>query len=244
MTMIRQCKNCGRIFSINISKKRLARGWGAFCSKVCVRQWKDNQIPDMNDDLAYMIGVILGDGYTINKRYPYLNVYRIGLTTKDKEFALAFKTAQQNLGLKSRLNQLKNGRNKQLYVVDANNRGLTKWICNLDECKIENLMVEKALAVAFIKGFYDSEGDFARLRLQIRISNTNLSKLKLVNKLLERFLNIKGHVILQKPSKMHYGKKDVYRLGIYKQADTLKFLQTVGSNIPRKTIPNIDQICL
>ncbi len=198
-----------------------------------------------SEELAYVIGVILGDGYAISARRAvksYINV-KIGLGVKDKEFALEFaRCISKVLGRPPIRPKLR--RSIERYVVEVGSRTLYELLkkpADIDRLRpyIEHC---KRCMAAFLRGFIDSEGCVDR-QGYIRIINTDLQLLQYVKELLQR-LGIEATGPRPKTprgtpfydprtGKMHTKKKDVYRLRIC-AAYIPKFYQKIGLTIERK----------
>jgi intein-encoded DNA endonuclease-like protein len=174
-------------------------------------------------ELAYVIGVVLGDGYIKKKsrvREGYNHVI-IRLEAKDKEFVEEFgRCLSVVLGrgpikpyrLSSRIYDVVEVESKTLYEflrkpVDLDR--LKKYIEHCDRC-----------TAAFLRGFADSEGSVYK-KGQIFITNTDLRLLTYVQELLKRFgiestgprLNRRrGSLIKINPitGKIYTTKKDCY----------------------------------
>jgi intein-encoded DNA endonuclease-like protein len=128
--------------------------------------------------LSYILGVLLGDGYVYSgSRYDV----RLNVAERDKNFALSFKKALEDIDLHPLEFVIKPPRPKyspQICVV-ASSYFFVKWYRNLMMDDIKTLVMEnEETMVNFIKGFYESEGSIWEIGkdkwkgLQIDISNT------------------------------------------------------------------------
>jgi intein-encoded DNA endonuclease-like protein len=199
-------------------------------------------------ELAYVIGVVLGDGYIKKKsrvREGYNHVI-IRLEAKDKEFVEEFgRCLSVVLGrgpikpyrLSSRIYDVVEVESKTLYEflrkpVDLDR--LKKYIEHCDRC-----------TAAFLRGFADSEGSVYK-KGQIFITNTDLRLLTYVQELLKRFgiestgprLNRRrGSLIKINPitGKIYTTKKDCYYIYI-RTFSNANFYKYIGFTIRRRQV--------
>jgi intein-encoded DNA endonuclease-like protein len=106
-----------------------------------------------SEELAYIIGVLLGDGAVCGKQ--------IRLRTVDIKFAESFYKALKQVGFRPSLTIEENHGfgHKPLYVTTAASVDFVKWFKNLSINDIEAIVLKtRNLAVSFLRGFYESEG--------------------------------------------------------------------------------------
>jgi hypothetical protein len=125
--------------------------------------------------LAYILGVVLGDG---NKNlYGYR--YTIDLNVKQKEFAASFAKAIEDIGLHTWRGYKKTnykGESRYYHRVIVCSKSLYQWLCNVkvDEFIFKN----KNNMKYFTKGIYESEGSISkRCFLLIGVSDEKLINL-------------------------------------------------------------------
>jgi len=173
-----ECEYCGKIFEsvqalgthVSSAHKTSHKSWVA---------WNRIQ-PDLSpsSSLAYILGVMLGDGccYTSEER----NEAYIEIVVRDKPFAECFFSHCKDIDLHPRLS-----RQGRFYRVVAYSKTFANWYNSLDIEEIEK--ITSKFKEDFIRGFYDSEGNMSASRRggKIRIVNTNLEYLELI----QRFLN-------------------------------------------------------
>lgn len=134
----------------------------------------------MTDDLAYILGVMYGDGYIVSKS-------GIGLQVKDEDFADCFeKTMERQFNLKSK-KYISNGRvlhdwrnNKEYntqktFIIRVSSVILRDYII-----RIKNFETIKSFnntqKISFLRGLWDSEGSISISSSVSRISFTHNSK--------------------------------------------------------------------
>jgi intein-encoded DNA endonuclease-like protein len=181
--------------------------------------------------LAYILGVLEGDGYIQDKR-------SIELIVTSEQFAHSFFNSLKEIGLHPhirKLEKVKGKLGKKLpWEVRAYSRVFVKWYEKTRK-KITKCKVVKAFPLDFIRGFYESEGSFYRgvdlrwkkpyLRHRITIHNTDQQLLELVRKLLEKYC-IKASIYKRKIIK--WGKtRECFALSISRHKDVFKFLELV-----------------
>lgn len=165
-------------------------------------------------EIAYVLGVVCGDGYITHniKRRQHV----IGLTAKDMPFIESFKESLEHVGLNSSICE-----DRCYYKLSANSILLYDFInkmksdynniiefCNTSEAKIQ-----------FIRGFYESEGHDRGNGRGMQMSNTEKNLLDLVKTFLLEALDIDAHY--STTGKTPDKTKDVYLLYIpskYKQS--------------------------
>ena len=126
-------------------------------------------------DLAYIKGVLCGDGWTYNNKKTWK--YNVGLGCKDKEFALKFKASLEKIGLRMWFGYDEKhgwrtiGNSKLLYLWNENT--------NYDGFKT------KKEITSFLEGFYESDGTSSLTNIQY--CNTNKALLLATKKYLDVF---------------------------------------------------------
>ncbi len=201
----------------------------------------------MANEIGYLLGVICGDGYLTEyhgkpKWNKSTNHYRTALEVKDKTFAEEFKEVLQK-HTENKVQFHKRERIKKLNFKFAQARDrprfLRTWRCRVNDkvlyLKLKGMKqnVKSSLASMsnenkrlFLRGFYQSEGCLTHARHTINLTNPNLELLQLIAEILKEFkVEISG--IYKHPEAPGYS--DIWRLGIYRQAEIAKFLDLVGS---------------
>lgn len=194
--------------------------------------------------LAYIIGVVAGDGWAIIKRtnIQYIH-YDVGASVKDKEFIDEFASCLGKV-----LNRwpprpipLKNGK----FVVRIGSKilcDLLKKPINIDKISRFVEHCEDCIR-SFLKGFFDSEGHVQKGKGNIYCYNTDIKLLKYVQKLLHQLgIKTSGPYLVKRKGTIYFNKKtgrtykankDCYILYI-KSSSRLKFHQLVNFTIKRK----------
>ncbi|MBE8539411.1 LAGLIDADG family homing endonuclease [Geoglobus acetivorans] len=168
------------------------------CSATTIRQYlKKYHIPlrelggvaDVNlkpsKELAYILGVIFGDGY-VGHTKKYGDRF-IQLKVIDKQFADEFVVNLRRIGLKPYMKTIKPKKPnwKKIYYVRARSKQFYEWYKSLDLKTIETeYLINDDFRKEFIRGFYESEGH--RAHSNIQMYNTNLKLLKLIKAQLEK----------------------------------------------------------
>jgi len=155
---------------------------------------------DPSPELAYIIGVLLGDGTvskcrTVNRRRNAVSYhYVIRLAVTDEAFAREFYEALTKIGLRPKIYFYPRKPNEKMlsdpsrcrarWIVYAENKEFYTFFKNL---KIED--IEKIISgyePHFIRGFYESEGcvDISPKEYRVRMVNTKKEIINLVNRVL------------------------------------------------------------
>ncbi len=196
-------------------------------------------------ELAYIIGVICGDGYATKKSRVikgYNNVV-IGLEAKDREFVEEFGRCLSAV-LSRRPIRPRYRKSIRRYVVEVGSRTLYDLLrkpVRLDALRGYTEHCKRCMA-AFLRGFADSEGSVDQ-NGYIAIFNSDLRLLGYVKDLLERLgIEASGprlNAPRGRPSRnLRNGKeyktnKDVYNIRI-RASSNRTFCETVGFTIRRK----------
>ena len=216
------------------------------CTHATIRYWmkkfgiprrhrylKPNITPSGN--LAYILGVLKGDGCTYIRR-TQKQVGWIQLTQTRLEFARSFEKALRGIGLHpytiSRSPTQPNRRT--CYTTYANSIKFVKWYRGLTLEKIEKIVRRRRTFVKeFIRGFYESEGNnFIRRGhkkgWEISIVNKNRDLLSLVDLLLSDL-----------GFDFHWGNTGIdgkyYRLRSSNSIQNYRFMREISPCIKNKT---------
>jgi len=185
-------------------------------------------------ELAYVVGVILGDG-NVQKDQRH---YDVRLITKDEEFALEFKKNLSKLlrGGKIRLYRRRDKRpgRSPLWVVEACSKALYDYIRALSPYSLRELSF--AYPSEFLRGFFDSEGGVYIIKGRwgmVYADNTDKRLLELVCQVASEKFNIQFKMRPEK-RKARKGRRPVYRIAIYRRDQILLFYRNIGFTIKRK----------
>jgi intein-encoded DNA endonuclease-like protein len=202
------------------------------------------ELLQLSEDLAYVIGVLCGDGSVweksrVRKGYRRVVIY---LEAKDREFVEEF--AIRIGRVLNRPPPKVRVKSTGYYYVEVESRTLYE-LCKkpIDIEKIRRFVehCERCMAM-FLRGFFDSEGGVSK-HGQISLTNSNYDLLLYVQELLKRFgIESRGPRVVLKKGRTFYnplrGKvykynKDVYVLYV-KANCTANFYYYVGFTILRK----------
>jgi intein-encoded DNA endonuclease-like protein len=238
--------------------KELWRRYGVRISKSSISEWlrgihnpyNGRRIPSLellkpSEELAYVIGVKVGDGYAYRRRRTikgYNDVW-IGLNAKDKEFVEEFARCLAKV-LNRREIRPRYRRSSGRHVVEVKSKTLYELLrkpVDLERLKKYIEHCERCVA-AFLRGFADSEGSVKK-NGHITIYNTDLRLLTYVKELLRRLsvestgpmLKARRGTIIhdRRKGKQYMTKKDYYYIYIRASSNT-NFYRYVGFTITRK----------
>jgi intein-encoded DNA endonuclease-like protein len=196
-----------------------------------------------SEDLANVIGTVLGDGYTCTTNETNKH-YVIGLSAKDKEFVEDFGRRLGNvLGRKPIKPIFK--KNEGKYVAKASSKTLYELLKKPVDLKRIKPYVEHCpkCVAAFLRGFFDSEGCVHKAGY-IYLFNTNYEVLVYIQKLLWKYFRIeatgpwpqeqKGTIKYNpRTGKQFKTNEDCYYIYI-RAKDLPKFYRYIGFTIQRK----------
>jgi len=198
-----------------------------------------------SEELAYVIGVVCGDGYVrmkrrVRKGYNYV---WIGLKAKDKEFVEEFaRCLAKVLGRRQIRPRFRDDVGK--YVVEVRSQTLHELLrkpVGLDRLKKYIERCERCVA-AFLRGFADSEGSLDK-NGNITNYNTDQRLLTYIMDLLRRFniestgprIHVRRGTIINDPrtEKKYSRNKDCHRLHI-RASSNINFYRYIGFTITSK----------
>jgi intein-encoded DNA endonuclease-like protein len=233
--------------------QEIYRKYGVWISLPTISGWlrgvhspyNDRLIPSLellkpSEDLAYVIGVRLGDGYTYGEGYGYV----IGLKAKDKEYVEKFATCLANvLGREPIRPRFR--KDVGQYVAEAWSKTLYELLKKPVDLKRIRKHIEHCpkCVAAFLRGLFDAEACIGN-NGHIKLYNTNYEVLVYAQRLLWRYFGIESTgpwPNTQKGTTMHDPKtgkqyktnEDCYY--IYIRAESLpKFYRYIGFTIRRK----------
>lgn len=189
----------------------------------------------LSKELAYILGVVYGDGNVHAYKDKVRSSGWIALKVKDKDFALEFKRTLEkwsNFDIKFFLD--KNG----FYHTVLYSRNAAIFLMGFDSNEI--FKASKVIQLYFLKGLYDSEGTVAGSNLDfpqkaarhIGFYNNNKKIISIVNSLLKE-MEIKHSI----RSRIHSGfgsKKVQYEIIITGSQNMYTFYKHIGFSIKRK----------
>ena len=226
-----------RKYGVWIETSTISRWLRGVCTPYNGRRIPSLELLKPSEDLAYIIGARLGDGYT----YEDGDYYVIRLRAKDKEFVEDFGRRLANV---LRREPIRPRKDAGKYIAEAKSKTLYKLLRKPVDLKRIKKYVEHCpkCTAAFLRGLFDSEG-YVSKNGYIYLYNTNYEVLVYAQRLLRRFgIESTGPwPAVQKGTTMHdprtgkqyKTKKDCYY--IYIRAESLpKFYRHIGFTIPRK----------
>ena len=125
-------------------------------------EWNKFEFVKINTDLAYLLGVYLGDGYV----YKKAGAYKLCLATKDKDFAEEFSNiVERILNKKPNMVEDKTLFNKTgqaiIWRASIGSNSLCNWLKEVTKEKTiipDIVCQDKEIAKIFFQGVMDSEG--------------------------------------------------------------------------------------
>jgi intein-encoded DNA endonuclease-like protein len=170
---------------------------------------------NMSEDLAYILGVLKGDGCV----YLHGRGADIKLVCKHREFAISFYNALSRIGLNPKL-YIDNGYHK----VEASSKAFYNWYKKLTLSDIEMLLQNEKYIIAFIRGFYESEGNYYEPEHCIHIYNTDKGLIELCQRFLQK-LGFDFHIYTKK--KNGHSNKPLYVLYKKKKSEVQHFFELI-----------------
>ena len=187
-------------------------------------------------ELAYVIGVVAGDGSLNVREYAY----RVRLQATDLEFVQEFDRCLYKL-LGSKPHNVWRGAGRNEYHVEAASFLLHQFL-RTPAIKLGSFIEHDETCVSsFLRGFFDSEGCVLKSRV-ISASNTNRPILEYIQKLLIHWFGIRSrgpYISSRKGSKifcrerMYLRKSDCFQIVIWPESSEV-FRSRIGFTIRRK----------
>jgi len=199
-------------------------------------------------ELAYVLGVMKGDGFRTSYRRQGKEEIRLGV--RDADFAAHFNEAVARVLERERPNKIRHEPRKDedgavYFRVRYSSIQLAEF---LDRDLSSTRRLAEAHPADYLQGFFDSDGsstpNLNRGRLYLRVlgSNTNLETLNYVKKLLLERFSIASSISIDKETgysslvyhKMVTKRKTLYRLSVSRQDSVRAFAESIGFSIKRK----------
>ncbi len=192
---------------------------------------------EMTEDLAYVLGTLLGDGCV----YKSNRSYNLCLDVTSKKFAQNFFASLVKIGLNPRMREFwPRGKYSKLkrYCVRTQSLVFGRWYKDLSCDKLASLLTTQESMIGFIRGFYDSEGNLYLRKgyntPRVSMSNTNLELLYLVKNLSEKIgIKFNFYGPYKNSSSFGYPTKEIYRIATSCIRDGETFLRVVQPNIKK-----------
>jgi len=231
-------------FGIVLSKSQISYWTRGIHSPYNGRRIPSLEMLEPSEDLAYVIGVLCGDGSAWEKSRMHKGYRRvvIYLEAKDREFVEEF--AIRIGRVLNRPPPRVKVKSTGYYYVEVESRTLYELMKRpIDIEKIRRFVehCERCMAM-FLRGFFDSEG-YVDKKGQIILTNTNYDLLLYVQELLKRFgIETRGPRPTKKQGtpfynplrgKVYKHKKDVYNIYVLKH-NGYEFYRYIGFTIRRK----------
>ncbi len=202
-------------------------------------------VPKPSNELAYIIGVLYGDGCV----KVHGHHYDIKLNTVDYEFADKFSRALAKLLAKNVVRPvwigLRRGRNYGWEVTYSSIAFYTWYKNQALETSKPYIEHNKGTAKQFLRGLYDSEGCNYRCR-RISLYNNDVELLKYVQYLLKKYFDIiaigphlhirAGRISIKRNGEKIKAKKNNYYIAISRRQHVKRFLDEVGFSIQEKQL--------
>jgi len=196
-------------------------------------------VPTPSEELSYIIGAVLGDGYVTEDRGNGI----VGFTNKDQDLLLHYLSCLSKILGVAKAGRITSG----CYAVS---KATIK--CRLLAIFLRKPLRELAPFIAkhpaqFIRGFFDAEGSAiitisqGRLTAGVNASNTDVRLLRYISRLLQSSFQVHSSITIQrKPwravihGKPVQFKKTVFGLSVRRMRDVQVFASKIGFASARK----------
>jgi intein-encoded DNA endonuclease-like protein len=190
-----------------------------FMSKTYIKNHQVHPNLKPSADLAYVLGVLKGDGYVSVDGYGH---YLIRLNVISLTFIKSFRSALLRINLNPQEIIIDN---RESYHVTAQSKDFYQWYHNLKTSDVEQIIA--GYETDFIRGFYEAEGNLshADYGYKMRITNTNYSLIRIISKfLMYKYIKNSIHKYKNTTTDCIY-----YQLGVYR--DVIPFLKLIKPSI-------------
>jgi intein-encoded DNA endonuclease-like protein len=176
-----------RKYGIWIDTSTISRWLRGVCTPYNGRRIPSLEFLKPSEDLANVIGVVLGDGYAYEASYGHI----IGLKAKDKGFVEDFGRRLGNVLGRKAIRPRKDIAGR--YIAEAASKTLYELLRKPVDLKRIRRYVEHCpkCAAAFLRGLFDSEGCVSE-KGYILLINTDYEVLVYAQKLLWRYFGIEA----------------------------------------------------
>ena len=183
MSYLKIAAELAREFKVSVSKATVLR-WCKGTHNTFNKTKRVNLSP--SPELAYIIGVYLGDASVSSRNYQY----RIRLKSVDKDFAESFERALKSIGANPRTGFEHNEDRTDRWWVEVTSKELFMFLKSPEDGLFE---VGRAYPRKFLRGFFDSEGtvifSMKSKMLYVSASNYDTEVLRLCQDLLDGLKN-------------------------------------------------------
>jgi len=224
------------------TRKSTVSGWKNGRHKPSTTRW----VPEPSNELAYVLGVLYGDGNLERHGYNY----DIKLNTIDLEFAEVFSNKLAKLLNKKILKPKWIGRVRGRnygWKVSYSSKAFYTWFKrqNLESLK-QYIEYSKETVANFLRGLYDSDGGHYKYMgrySRIQLYNNNTDLLHYIQYLLEKYFGIKATgpylctkagTFMERNGKKYRRNGNTYRIDISRKQYIQKFLNEIGFSIKEK----------
>jgi len=177
--------------------------------------------PEKSPELAYVLGLLIGDGTTC--RYERKHDYVVRLINTNKEIINEFVKACTKMGFHVKVYERRPNPpgKKTIFYACFRSKAFTKWYLNIDVKYLEHFLKEDEVFNSFLRGLYEADGSlyWSSKRKILSIYNNNLELLKLIKEVLLK----RGY----KSVNVYHNKGKTYRLMIQGANEVSKFLSEV-----------------
>jgi intein-encoded DNA endonuclease-like protein len=202
-------------------------------------------IPEPSSELAYIIGVLKGDGYLYKHKYHY----DIKLDTRDYEFAETFGKALAKV-LNKKVKKPYWDKSDNIWKIYYRSKAFYMWYRKQNLKSLKRFIEHGKETVAlFLRGLYDSDGGHYRYRerySKIYLYNNDLELLHYVQHLLNKYFNITArgpylHIRAGEASTKKNGERirtnyNNYSIKISRKQHVETFLNEIGFSIAEKQL--------
>jgi intein-encoded DNA endonuclease-like protein len=188
-------------------------------------------------ELSYVLGVTLGDAGIYNVPSERGERLRFYMQVKSETFARSVYNALKKLGLNPFMHKTRK-RRREYLCVGANSTYFGRWFRRQSMEGLKLIVTSsRGNTIAFIRGFYESEGSCYERQDQpgnytIAIYNTDARLLSFVKTLIQK---MGFHPTVTKDAR-NPRFKNLHRLSLYRQNEIVKFLPLISPCIKNRVL--------
>ncbi len=189
--------------------------------------------PSASRDLAYLLGVLIGDGHVKGRQRSRANSFRIELQVTDRVFAEKFHTTLTALGLRTRAIrevQDKRPNRKLAYRAWAQHKRFALWYRSLTLEEITTW--SKGHEEALVCGIWESEGHVIPEGDHFDLT-VGMTREDVIDLLVSIATAWGYHPKKNGPYKDRRGTKDTWRFSLFRKEETSDFIQRINPCIRR-----------
>ena len=241
-------------YGVRKIKKHLKKYHNIDLPLTTIRRWIRNELKDTKwmrvpipwipkrcPELAYLIGVALGDACTRPTNYKNMTFYEFRLKVRSEDFRDEVYKALKAIGLHPYKWTYKHPQHGTWYCTAVSCKKFVLFMNDIKENPKKALPWIYGFESEFIRGFYESEGnldDYRPADYDLRIVNTRKDYIELICEALRRIGVREVRVYVERDKRPNRRPRYVLKIAIQEEVDKfIKIVRPVIRNEPKRKSP-------